>query len=88
MLVNSPHYYLALAFWRCKSLRISYLPYATSMSPPVSYAKAELGYPIFSAEFDPYNRGYLVVGGGGGENKAGIANKIVRGELFLLHEPC
>ena len=36
------------------------------MAPNVSYAKTTLPFPIFAAEFDPYNRGYLVVAGGGG----------------------
>lgn len=44
----------------------------------VSYARLELDYPIFAADWDPYNRGYLVVGGGGGESKTGVKNKIVR----------
>jgi hypothetical protein len=46
------------------------------MSSSVSYAKATLPYPLFAADFDPYNRGYLVVGGGGGESKTGVPNKI------------
>lgn len=44
----------------------------------VSYAKITLPYPIFAADFDPYNRGYLVVGGGGGEGRSGVPNQIVR----------
>nr|POE76168.1 hypothetical protein CFP56_59648 [Quercus suber] len=47
-----------------------------SASSKVSYAKTTLPYPIFAADFDPYNRGYLVVGGGGGESKTGVPNKI------------
>jgi len=43
----------------------------------VSFAKTTLSYPLFAAEFDPYNRGYLVVGGGGGESKTGVPNRIV-----------
>ena len=43
----------------------------------VSFAKATLPYPLFAADFDPYNRGYLVVGGGGGESKTGVPNQIV-----------
>jgi hypothetical protein len=43
----------------------------------VSYAKHKLLYPIYAADFDPYRRGYLVVGGGGGESSTGIANQIV-----------
>ncbi|KAK5001225.1 hypothetical protein LTR66_000001 [Elasticomyces elasticus] len=46
------------------------------MAPPVSFTKATLSYPIFAADFDPYNRGYLLVGGGGGESKSGVPNKI------------
>ncbi|KXS99133.1 hypothetical protein AC578_9808 [Pseudocercospora eumusae] len=42
----------------------------------VSYAKHKLEYPIFAADWDPYNRGYLVVAGGGGESKTGVPNKI------------
>jgi hypothetical protein len=47
------------------------------MAPQVSYAKATLPFPVFAAEFDPYNRGYLVVGGGGGETRSGVPNQIV-----------
>lgn len=47
------------------------------MAPPVSYAKTTLPFPIFAAEFDPYSRGYLVVGGGGGEGRSGVPNQIV-----------
>ena len=43
----------------------------------VSFAKATLPYPLFAADFDPYNRGFLVVGGGGGESKTGVPNQIV-----------
>ena len=49
-----------------------------TLGPKVSYATTTLKYPIFAAEFDPYNRGYLVVGGGGGEAKSGVPNQIVR----------
>ncbi|KAF2225395.1 hypothetical protein BDZ85DRAFT_307209 [Elsinoe ampelina] len=41
------------------------------MAPPVSFTKLTLSYPIYSVDFDPYNRGYLVVGGGGGEGRSG-----------------
>lgn len=47
------------------------------MAPPVSFTKATLSYPIYSVDFDPYNRGFLVVGGGGGEGRSGVSNKIV-----------
>lgn len=44
---------------------------------PISYSKTTLSYPVYTADFDPYNRGYLVVGGGGGEGRSGVGNKIV-----------
>jgi hypothetical protein len=47
----------------------------------VSYAKKALSYPLFAADFDPYGRGYLVVGGGGAESKTGVPNQIVGGIL-------
>ena len=47
------------------------------MAPKVSYAKTTLPFPIFAAEFDPYNRAYLVVAGGGGEGRSGVPNQIV-----------
>jgi len=43
----------------------------------VNFTKITLPYPLFAADFDPYNRGYLVVGGGGGESKTGVPNQIV-----------
>jgi prolactin regulatory element-binding protein len=39
------------------------------MSKRLAYTKYNLGYPPWALEFDPYNRGYLLVGGGGGEQK-------------------
>ena len=47
------------------------------MAPQFSTAELELSYPIYAADFDPYNNGFLVVGGGGGESKSGVKNKIV-----------
>jgi len=49
------------------------------MAPPVADAKLTLSYPIYAADFDPKNSGFLVVGGGGGEGRSGVGNKIVRG---------
>lgn len=46
------------------------------MSPPVSFTKTKLDYPVFAADFDPYNRGYLIVGGGGGPGNHGVRNTI------------
>lgn len=42
----------------------------------VSFVKKSLPCPLYAADFDPCNRGYLVVGGGGGESKTGVANQI------------
>lgn len=55
------------------------------MAPQVSYAKTTLSYPIYAAEFDPYNRGYLVTAGGGGESKSGIGNKITVLDVAAPH---
>ena len=52
----------------------------------VSYAKHTLDYPVYAADFDPYNRGYLIVAGGGGEGRSGVPNKIVRGRLIWGEE--
>lgn len=46
------------------------------MSQPISYAKTTLPIPLQCVDFDPYNRGYVVVAGGGGQNKNGVPNKI------------
>ena len=54
----------------------------------VSFAKTNLSYPLYAAEFDPYNRGYLVVGGGGGESKTGVENRIVSMSAFKQLELC
>jgi hypothetical protein len=53
------------------------------MAPANSYAKTTLSFPIFAAEFDPYSRGYLVVGGGGGEGRSGVPNQIVSTTLLF-----
>ena len=50
------------------------------MAPQFATAELTLTYPIYAADFDPYNNGFLVVGGGGGESKSGVKNKIVRTE--------
>lgn len=47
------------------------------MAPTVHSAKITLSCPLFSAEFDPRNNGRLFVGGGGGEGRSGVGNKIV-----------
>lgn len=47
------------------------------MAPPVATAKLELGYPLYASDFDPQNKDFLLVGGGGGESRTGVGNKIV-----------
>lgn len=51
------------------------------MAPPIASAKATLSYPLYAADFDPHNSGFLLVGGGGGEGRSGVGNKIVRRPL-------
>lgn len=47
------------------------------MAPSVDIAKITLTYPLYSADFDPEDDRYLLVGGGGGEGRTGVGNKIV-----------
>ncbi|EED18466.1 conserved hypothetical protein [Talaromyces stipitatus ATCC 10500] len=46
------------------------------MAPPIASAKITLSCPLFAADFDPRNHGILLVGGGGGEGRSGVGNKI------------
>ncbi|CAI7580169.1 unnamed protein product [Penicillium discolor] len=46
------------------------------MAPTVHSAKLTLSCPLFAADFDPRNNGRLLVGGGGGEGRSGVGNKI------------
>jgi hypothetical protein len=48
------------------------------MAPAIPSAKITLSCPLFAADFDPRNYGRLLVGGGGGEGRSGVGNKIVR----------
>ena len=45
--------------------------------PPIPCAKITLTYPLYAADFDPKNSHFLLVGGGGGEGRSGVGNKIV-----------
>lgn len=47
------------------------------MAPSIPAAKITLSYPLYGADFDPRNPGFLLVGGGGGEGRSGVGNKIV-----------
>lgn len=48
------------------------------MAPIVHSAKLTVSCPLFAADFDPRDNRRLVVGGGGGEGRSGVGNKIVR----------
>jgi len=53
-------------------------------SGPISFTKTTLSYPVYTVDFDPYNRGYLVVAGGGGEGRSGVGNKIVMTACMVM----
>ncbi|PGH23185.1 hypothetical protein AJ80_02715 [Polytolypa hystricis UAMH7299] len=46
------------------------------MAPNIPSSKITLSCPLFAADFDPRNNGFLLVGGGGGEGRSGVGNKI------------
>ena len=46
------------------------------MAPPVSSARTQLSYPLYAADFDPFNPDFLLVAGGGGSSATGVPNKI------------
>lgn len=48
------------------------------MAPSIPSAKTTLSYPLYGVDFDPHNDKYLITGGGGGEVRSGVGNKIVR----------
>ncbi|KAI9659162.1 MAG: hypothetical protein M1831_003744 [Alyxoria varia] len=54
------------------------------MAPSFPVATAGLNYPVFSVAVDPAGRGAVVVGGGGGENKSGVPNRLT---LFTIPSP-
>jgi glycyl-tRNA synthetase len=54
------------------------------MAPIIHSAKLTVSCPLFAADFDPRNNGRLLVGGGGGEGRSGVGNKIVSGACFSL----
>ncbi|KAL8926741.1 MAG: hypothetical protein Q9208_002815 [Pyrenodesmia sp. 3 TL-2023] len=46
------------------------------MAPPLASAKLTLRYPLYASDFDPQSSNFLLVGGGGGEGRTGVGNKI------------
>ncbi|KAL1871235.1 hypothetical protein Plec18167_007169 [Paecilomyces lecythidis] len=53
------------------------------MAPNIASAKITLSCPLFAADFDPRNHGFLLVGGGGGEGRSGVGNKIASLDPFF-----
>ncbi len=58
------------------------------MSSPAASAKITLTYPLYAADFDPQNSNFLIVGGGGGEGRSGVGNKIVSISCSLVPLLC
>jgi hypothetical protein len=54
---------------------------STTMALPFPQASIKLDYPLYAVSFDPQDANRLVVGGGGGAGRSGVANKIVRDAL-------
>ncbi|KAJ9611524.1 hypothetical protein H2200_004708 [Cladophialophora chaetospira] len=46
------------------------------MATNVSSSRVQLSYPLYAADFDPFNPDFLLVGGGGGSSSTGVPNKI------------
>lgn len=46
------------------------------MAPSIPSTELRLSYPLYACDFDPQDANRLVVGGGGGEGRSGVANKI------------
>ncbi|GAD97938.1 conserved hypothetical protein [Paecilomyces variotii No. 5] len=57
------------------------------MAPNNASAKITLSCPLFAADFDPRNNGFLLVGGGGGEGRSGVGNKIASLDPFFALFP-
>ncbi|KAI9823808.1 MAG: hypothetical protein M1826_007629 [Phylliscum demangeonii] len=52
----------------------------------VTTANIKLTYPIYAADFDERDDGYLLAGGGGGEGRSGVGNKITLLDAHAPHE--
>lgn len=67
-----------------QSTRSRYLTLTSSitMALPFPQANIKLDYPLYAVSFDPQDANRLVVGGGGGAGRSGVANKIVRDSLW------
>ena len=47
-------------------------------------SKLTLPYPLYACDFDPLDSARLLVGGGGGSSKTGVANKIVGTNALMV----
>ncbi|OKL61903.1 hypothetical protein UA08_02629 [Talaromyces atroroseus] len=56
------------------------------MAPLIASSKITLSCPLFAADFDPQNHGLLLVGGGGGEGRSGVGNRITLLNTSKRHE--
>lgn len=54
------------------------------MPSPVTEASIQLDYPVYAVDFDPQDANRIVVGGGGGADRSGVRNKIVRMTFLVL----
>lgn len=52
--------------------------YISTMAPSFATAQLTLTYPLYAADFNPDDSNFLLVGGGGGEGRSGVGNKIVQ----------
>ena len=55
------------------------------MAPPFASSNVTLSCPLYACDFDPNNHDFLLVGGGGGEGRSGVGNKIVEHPSRLLY---
>lgn len=58
------------------SLSFFFFLLTPKMAPNIYPAKLTLSCPLFAADFDPRNNRFLLVGGGGGQGRSGVGNKI------------
>ncbi|KAG8532215.1 uncharacterized protein KY384_003856 [Bacidia gigantensis] len=56
------------------------------MAPPYATAQITLKCPLYASDFDPQTNGFLLVGGGGGEGRSGVGNKITLLNAFKKYE--
>lgn len=47
------------------------------MASPFPEARIEVDYPLYSVDYDPEDASRIVIGGGGGAGRSGVANKMV-----------